>query len=92
MGNEKAEIHAAIDGLRSLIDQQEYEWQRVAASLQLLVRQLAVMIEYCPTTDSTVGHIEGTATDIKHALRNARHELGEAEALMNALHSRLVGR
>lgn len=68
----------AVDNLRGLIDQQEYEFQRLMADLQLTVRDIDFVVDHRRITADAVDTLQAAVTNCKHDIRNARHELGEA--------------
>jgi methyl-accepting chemotaxis protein len=71
--------------LRGLITQQEYEYQRLIADLQLSAMTMENLVEGHKITDSAVQELRACVTNVKHDLRNARHELGEAADRMERL-------
>jgi ABC-type transporter Mla subunit MlaD len=68
----------ALDNLRSLLDQQEYEFQRLLADLQLTARVIDEVLTHRRITADAVETLHAAAVNCKHGIRNARHELGEA--------------
>jgi ABC-type transporter Mla subunit MlaD len=68
----------ALDGLHSLLDQQEYEFERLIADLQLTARVIDEVLTRRHITADAVETLHAAAVNCKHDIRNARHELAEA--------------
>lgn len=67
-----------LDTLRDLLDQQEYEFQRLVADLQLVAREIDFIVEHRHMTTDAVETLHTAAVNAKHDTRNSRHELAEA--------------
>lgn len=81
------EAHAALTGLRDMIDGLEYEYQRSVSSMQLMVRSISTALDYRDVPDDMPSRIEGLAVDVKNALRNAKGEMAEAERCISDVHN-----
>jgi hypothetical protein len=81
----------AVEDIRALITQQEYEYQRLVADLQLCAMTMEDQVELHKITDRAVKDLEAGWTNLKHDLRNARHELGAAVDRLQGLLDMLVG-
>jgi hypothetical protein len=81
----------AIDSLQTLISQQEYEFQRLIADLQLCVMGMADQVERCKITGDAAKELETGGANLKYDLREARHALGNAVDRMQSLLTMLRG-
>ena len=68
----------AVENLRGLLQQQEYEFQRLFADLQLTAIGMEDSLTRRKITDAASDTLRGGATNLKHEIRNARHCLGGA--------------
>lgn len=75
--NNQCAGHSLADA-RSLLDQQEYEFQRGIADLQLVLRELEQLVENYQLNDVIASELLGLPVNLKHMLHTARHELYEA--------------
>jgi hypothetical protein len=73
----------AIDNVRTLIGQQEYEFQRLIADLD--------QVERCKITGDAAKELETGGANLKYDLREARHALGNAVDRMQGLLTMLRG-
>jgi ABC-type transporter Mla subunit MlaD len=80
----------AVDNLRGLVDQQEYEFQRLIADMQLTARTIDEVVAHRSITADAVDTLQAAATNCKHDIRNARHELGEAVDRLREVADRLM--
>lgn len=90
LSNRQDDAAQAVDNLRALITQQEYEYQRLIADLQLCVMTMAGQVAVRKITGEALKDLETGWTDLKLDLREARHTLGEAVDRAQGLLDRLT--
>lgn len=69
----------AIADLHSLLDQQEYEFQRRIADLQLAVRELQYAASMRKVPSEALPVLEDLPGNVKYCLRAGRENVSEAE-------------
>jgi hypothetical protein len=82
-GSSDPAASGALDAVNDLVTQQQYEYQRAIANMQLIIHELQTLVDSLAITFDSVGSLEALHTDIKHPLRNARHELTEVENILS---------
>jgi len=85
----QAEVDQAIDNLHLLLDQQEYEFQRLIASFQLKVREIENLLNHKKLTTEVASELGQMAGNMKHLIRDGRTSLEEAERYMEGLFGRV---
>jgi ubiquinone biosynthesis protein UbiJ len=74
----QGEAAQAINELRELITQQEYEFQRLFADLQLCAIAMDGIVETRKVTDSAVDALRSGTRSLRYELRDARHIVADA--------------
>lgn len=84
------EAERSIGNMRALAEQQEYEFQRQVADLQLMLLRMQHLVGMRKITGDAAGELDAAVTNLKHNLRNACGCVDEAIQGLRVLEDSLL--